>query len=179
MKSGKAVILFFMIFSFPALPCGVLADTAMPGGQSPVYEKLFEGFVYFADREKTALKSEEKRFSSSLDFHTLGKQILATLIEGPSQVPHQATWPSDTKINAFFITDSGDAYVDLDVNAEKIENMDTICEFLAVSSMVNSLTLNIAKIKQVKILIQGKDAKTLAGHIGLEHFYRTNMLIVK
>ncbi|MBU1196411.1 MAG: GerMN domain-containing protein [Proteobacteria bacterium] len=179
MKSGKAAILFFMIFGFLVVSGGALADSAMPGAQPPAYEELFEGFVYYADSQKTALKSEKRWFSSSLDFHELGKQILTTLIEGPSQVPHQATWPSDTKIKAFFITDSGDAFVDLDVNDEKIENMDTLCEFLAVYSMVNSLTLNIAKIKQVKILIQGKDAKTLAGHIGLEHFYRTNMLIVK
>ncbi|MBT3387327.1 MAG: hypothetical protein HN417_05300 [Desulfobacula sp.] len=52
-------------------------------------------------------------------------------------------------------------------------------ELLAVYSLVNSLTLNISKIKMVKILIQGKDALTLAGHIDLECFYKTNMLMVK
>lgn len=178
MRSRMSAILFFIVLSL-FVPGLITAEMGISQEQAPTYEKLFEGFVYYANHDRTALKSEKKNFSSSLDFNKLGRQILETLIEGPSQVPYQATWPSDTKINAFFITDSGDAFVDLDVNASKIEDMDTISEFLAVYSMVNSLTLNIPKIKQVKILIQGKDARTLAGHIGLEHFYRTNMLIVK
>ncbi len=156
-----------------------MANTGMLEGGAPRYEALFEGFVYYSNAHKTALKSVKKNFSSSLDFHSLGVQILTALIEGPSQASLKPTWPEDTQINAFFITDDGDAFVDLDVNQSKMEQMDVSSEFLAIYSLVNSLTLNISKIKQVKILIQGKEAQTLAGHIGLGHFYRTNMLIVK
>ncbi|MBU1696072.1 MAG: GerMN domain-containing protein, partial [Proteobacteria bacterium] len=91
----------------------------------------------------------------------------------------EATWPKGTKINSFFITDDGKAYVDLSPEQGMMENMDTQSELLAIYSLVNSLTLNIPKIEMVKILIQGQDALTLAGHIDLEYFYKTNMLMVK
>lgn len=78
-----------------------------------------------------------------------------------------------------FITDDKKAYVDLNLTPQMMSNMDTQTEFLAIYSLVNSLTVNIPRIKMVKILIRGKDALTLAGHIDLEYFYQTNMLIVK
>ncbi len=141
-------------------------------------ENLFEGFLFYADQDKINLKSVKTRFSSTLESHQLGREILKALLAGPTVSYLEPTWPKDTKINAFFIADDGKAYVDLDVK-KKIENMNTRSELLAIYSMVNSLTLNIPRIKMVKILIQGEDAVTLAGHIGLEHFYKTNMLIVK
>jgi hypothetical protein len=168
--------IFFGLFIFNGIS---MADTGMMKGQNPADEELFEGFVYYLNPHKTALKSVRKIFSSSLDSHKLGIEILESLIEGPSDASLWSVWPRDTKINAFFITDDGSAFVDLDVTSSMMENMDTTSELLAIYSMVNSLTLNIPAIKQVKLLIQGKDAQTLAGHIGLEHFYRTNMLIVK
>jgi len=142
-------------------------------------ENLFEGFVYFADKQKTSLKSVKKKFASNLDSHYLGLEILKTLIEGTQLVHLESTWPKGTKINSFFITDDGKAYVDLNLEPGMVETMDTQSELLAIYSMVNSLTLNISKIQMVKILIQGEDAVTLAGHIDLEYFYKTNLLMVK
>ncbi len=142
-------------------------------------EDLFEGFVYYADKEKTALKSVNFRLPSTLDSNKLGQEIIKMLIQGPSQTFLEPTWPKDVKLNSLFITDDGKAYIDLNLEKAMLENMDTQSELLAIYSMVNSLTVNIPKINEVKILINGKDAFTLAGHIDLEYFYKTNMLIVK
>ncbi len=172
-------ILFFIIF-FLLMPSGIiLANTEASENQNPLLEELFEGFVYYSDADKIALKSVKKNFSSSLDAYSLGMEIVRMVIKGPSDAVLRPTWPENTKLNAFFITDDGSAFIDLDIDPSLAETMDTTSELLAIYSMVNSLALNISKIKQVKILIQGKDAQTLAGHIGLEHFYKANMLIVK
>ncbi|CCK79159.1 MULTISPECIES: GerMN domain-containing protein [Desulfobacula] len=181
MKSRqKRFILFVFLTGF--LLSGVcVAQNGMEVDEDGIlaYEDLFEGFVYYADQQKTGLKSVNIRFSSTLDSHQLGREIIKALIAGPSLPLLEPTWPRDAKINSFFITDDGKAYVDLYLEKEMIENMDTGSELLAIYSLVNSLTLNIPKIKMVKILIQGKDALTLAGHIDLEFFYQTNMMIVK
>ncbi|MFH2060357.1 MAG: GerMN domain-containing protein [Pseudomonadota bacterium] len=147
--------------------------------KSVVDEELFEGFVYFTDAQQVALKSEKVRFPSKLDVHQLGREIINTLLAGPSQPNLESLWPKGVKLNALFIADDGKAYVDLYVTPEMTKEMDTCLELLTVYSLVNSLTLNILKIKMVKILVQGKDATTLAGHLDIEYFYRTNMLIVK
>ena len=176
-SQGKIIIFIFLIIFTGSDICAT--ENGVKNYPVASNEDLFEGFVYYADKQKTALKSVKKKFASTLDSHYLGLEILATLLKGP-QVSHlEATWPKGTKINSFFITDDGKAYIDLSPEPGIMENMDTMGELLAVYSLVNSLTLNISKIKMVKILIQGKDALTLAGHIDLEYFYKTNMLMVK
>jgi hypothetical protein len=45
--------------------------------------------------------------------------------------------------------------------------------------MVNTLALNIPEIEAVKILIEGREAKTLAGHIDIRRPFRANMLMIK
>ncbi len=178
MKFKWRAIIFFTFLTIFALLGNSFSDNADKENRTVAFEDLFEGFVYYTDKQKTGLKSIKKRFAATLDSHELGMEILKILIEGPQRVHLEAIWPEDIKINSFFITDDGKAYIDLDLEQGMIENMDTWTEFLAIYSMVNSLTVNIPKIKMVKILIQGKNALTLAGHIDLEYFYKTNMLIV-
>lgn len=181
LRKGKT---FFLIF----LGLCVIADSgyAAPDHQEkqiPLRGELLEGFVYHANAEKTGLKSAKISFSKGLDSHSLALEIIRTVFAGPSDSNLAATWPKDVKINSVFISRDGKAYVDLgltpDVKKEMMQNFDTGSELLAVYSLVNSLTLNIPKIKMVKILLQGKDAETLAGHIDLDLFYKPNMLIVK
>ncbi|WP_300459337.1 GerMN domain-containing protein [Desulfobacula sp.] len=176
-QKRRIVLIVFLIFFMLLSIC--VAGNDMVAKPMPAYEDLFEGFVYYADKQKTALKSVKIRFAATLDSHQLGREIIKTLIAGPSLPSLEPTWPADATINSFFITDEGAAYVDLNLKQGRLDNMDTQSELLALYSMVNSLTLNIPKIKRVKLLIQGKDAMTLAGHIDLEYFYQTNMLIVK
>ncbi len=175
-------LFFFTIFFVFLIGNNGVAETGLKETEINYQEDLFDGFIYFADKQKTALKSVEKRFPSTLDSHQLGTQILETLIEGPTSSAssvYSAIWPQDTKINAFFISDDGKAFVDLKPGQGINQTMDTGTEILAVYSVVNSLTINIPKIKMVKILIDGRDSPSLAGHIDLRFFYKTNMLIVK
>ena len=179
MKSKLRNIVLFIFLIVFALSGFCAAQNDVKQEQISSYEDLFEGFVYFADKQKTSLKSVKEKFALTLDSHYLGLEILKTLLKGPQLVHLEATWPKGTKINSFFIADDGKAYIDLSLEPGSMENMDTQSELLAIYSLVNSLTLNISKIKMVKILIQGQDALTLAGHIDLEYFYKTNMLMVK
>ncbi len=179
MKSKQKKLILFIFLTVFVLSGICVAENEAKEDRILYYEDLFEGFVYFADKQKISLKSIKKIFASNLDSHNLGLEILKSLIKGPQLVHLEATWPRGTKINSFFITDDDKAYIDLSLEQAMMENMDTQSELLAIYSMVNSLTLNIPKIKMVKILIQGQDALTLAGHIDLEYFYKTNMLMVK
>lgn len=179
MKFTQKKVFFFIFLSSLAIIGNSLAGTVPGKTQATAFEGLFEGFVYYADQQNRSLKSVKKNFSATLEPHELALEILNALMKGPSDSHLAATWPGDTKINSVFMADDGEAYVDLNLEPERIENMDTGEEILAIYSLVNSLTVNIPKIKKVKLLIKGTDAVTLAGHIDLEYFYQTNMLIVK
>ncbi|MFH2091065.1 MAG: GerMN domain-containing protein [Pseudomonadota bacterium] len=163
----------------------ILALTGLCVAQNKTYpedissaQALFEGFVFFTDIQRISLKSEKIWFPSKMDEHKLGSKIINKLFEGPSQTNLEQVWPKGVKLNALFISD-GKAWVDLDIGPKMTNDMDMRSELLAVYSLVNSLTLNISGIKMVKILVQGQEAATLAGHLDMGYFYKTNMLIVK
>ncbi len=50
---------------------------------------------------------------------------------------------------------------------------------MTIYSMVNSLILNIPEIETVRILVEGKEETTLAGHVDLRFPLRANMLFVR
>jgi hypothetical protein len=52
-------------------------------------------------------------------------------------------------------------------------------ELLTIFSVVNSLVLNVNEIERVKILIDGQDTQTLAGHIDLDFPHKAHMLIIR
>lgn len=150
---------------------------------SPIREidssPLFDGFLYFADDQGSYLKALAKPFPSNLNAHELGCKILEELLAGPADSIMVSTFPADTRLLALFVSEDGKAWVDLGLRAGQLKNVDTVSELLAVYSVVNSLTLNIPGVKQVKLLVNGSDVETLGGHVSLKYFYKTNMLIVK
>ncbi|WP_022667420.1 GerMN domain-containing protein [Desulfospira joergensenii] len=181
MKKWMVILLAACLSGFfPAHPVRVLAED--PPGAEDDGRQLFEGFLYFTDREGSHLKAWPRQFPAGLESHDLGMKILGSLMAGPMDPDLESAWPEDTAIRAFFIADDGRAWVDLameDQRSGKMENTDTLSELLAVYSVVNSLTLNIPRVRQVKILVNGSDVASLGGHVSLEYFFKTNMLIVK
>ena len=140
---------------------------------------LINAYLYFAAPGGTHLKAVSKQFASGMDTHKLCRALLEALMAGPLTSDVKRIFPESTRVNALFITANNDAYVDLKIDGDTIGPTDTITEYLGVYSLVNSLTVNIPQIRRVKILMNGSEAVSLGGHISLDTFFETNMLIVK
>jgi hypothetical protein len=52
-------------------------------------------------------------------------------------------------------------------------------ELMTIYTIVNSLILNIPEIDAVKILIEGCESMTLAGHIDTRFPFKANMLLIR
>jgi spore germination protein GerM len=52
-------------------------------------------------------------------------------------------------------------------------------EIMTTYSIVNSLTLNFPKIKQIQILVEGKPIETIAGHLSLKQPISPNPSLIK
>lgn len=165
---------FVQIFALLLLLIPVDKAVAAPAETGPA-----EGFLYFADTGSPHLRAWPTRFPAMLDDHQLGLTVLESLMTGPPAPDLAAAWPAGTRINAFFIGDGGRAWVDLDMESDPSQWADTMAELLAIYALVNSLTVNVPAVRQVKILVNGSDTASLGGHVSLEYFYKTNMLIVK
>jgi len=134
--------------------------------------------IYFADKENTFLKAEERVLSWHDDPVDFGRAIIETLIRGP-QEGLMRTLPSNAALRALHVTEDGTAYVDMTKALREQHPGGSETELMTIYSIANSLILNIPEIKAVKILIEGQEAMTLAGHMDLRFPFKANMLLVR
>ena len=134
--------------------------------------------LYFADRNHTFLKSELRVMNRPDDPVALGKAIVEALIEGP-QKGLVRTIPAGTGLSAIYIDSGNVCYIDLSAAVKAKHPGGSNSEMLTIYSVVNSLILNVSEIKQVKVLIDGNEAPTLAGHISLQYPFWAHMLLIR
>ncbi|HEX5475497.1 MAG TPA: GerMN domain-containing protein [Vicinamibacterales bacterium] len=77
--------------------------------------------------------------------------------------------PAGTTLRNVFVTDRGDAFVDLSSEVRTKHSGGSLDELLTVYAIVDALTVNLPAIARVQILIDGKEVETLAGHVDLRH----------
>jgi spore germination protein GerM len=92
--------------------------------------------------------------------------VEAQLVPAP---PLVSAIPPDTKLREVFITERGDAFVDLSGDVTAKHPGGSLDEIFTVYTIVNALTVNLPAIKRVQILVDGKEVDTLAGHVDLRH----------
>ncbi|MEE8400098.1 MAG: GerMN domain-containing protein [Desulfobacterales bacterium] len=134
--------------------------------------------LYFSDKDKPFLVAEERMLTPSDDPVVYGKTIVKALISGP-QTDLATTLPRSTGLRGLFVTEPGIAYIDLTGNVMEEHPGGSETELMAVYSIVNSLVLNIPRIRAVKILIDGRESMTLAGHIDLRSAFKANLLLIR
>jgi hypothetical protein len=85
----------------------------------------------------------------------------------------------DIKLKAFYLDGQGTAYIDLIPSQQRDISASAWEEFLALSAMANTVMQNFDEIKQVRFLVDGREAQTLAGHMDLSRTYTKRMDLVK
>jgi hypothetical protein len=134
--------------------------------------------LYFADADYYYLTSEQRVVTHSGDALDYARSIVEALIKGP-QNPLVRTIAVDTQLRAIYLVPNGICYVDLSPAVREKHPGGCNSELLTIYSVVNSLILNIPEIKRVKLLIDGNEVQTLAGHIDLVYPLKANMLLIR
>ena len=96
-----------------------------------------------------------------------GRQILTSQLAEIPPAPYVGVIPSGTMLRAFYVTERGDAFVDLSSDVVRGHPGGSLNELLTVYAIVNAVTANLPAARRVQILIDGKEADTLAGHVDL------------
>lgn len=183
-----------LLYGSLAVLCGITAywvivfETAHPPAEqerTPISDtqgsqipKQTEAHLYFSNKENVFLTSETRVLQDTGDPGQFAIEIVNALIQGPK---HEliSTIPEGTALNAIYITPDRTAFVDLTTEISDAHPGGCHQELTTVYSIVNSLILNVTEIDQVKILVGGKEAETLAGHIDLRFPFTANMLLVR
>jgi len=134
--------------------------------------------LYFSDRNQHFLMAEERILKSQQRPEFLARSIVESLIRGP-QKGLMRTLPEGTAVRAVYLIPEGICYVDLEPGVAENHPGGIKSELLSIYSIVNSLVLNVTEIEAVKILINGDESMTLAGHIDLQIPIKANMLLIR
>ena len=83
--------------------------------------------------------------------------------------PHALAPGAD--VRSVFLVDPGVAVIDLNSAFADGHRSGVLVEDLTITSLIHTLSANIPGVLRVKILVDGKERETLAGHADLSSFY--------
>jgi spore germination protein GerM len=160
----------------PAAVRRQLEKNPQPADMAP--SQAIPAHLYFSDKNNQFLMAEERVLKSSKNPEFFARSIVESLIKGPQQ-DLARTIPAETGVRAVYLTPQGICYLDLTSGVAENHPGGIRSELLSIYSIVNSLVLNVAEIEAVKILINGDESMTLAGHIDLQIPIKANMLLIR
>ncbi len=123
--------------------------------------------LYFLDTEELKLVIERRTINQAANTVEQIRLTIVELAKGPlSALIH--TIPGGTEVRGVFLDEKGCAYIDFSRDISEKHPGGTTGELVTISSIVNTLTANFPEaVRKVRILIDGREAKTLAGHIDI------------
>lgn len=102
-------------------------------------------------------------------------RALVEALLAPAQEPLAQAVPAGTTLLTLFVTEKGEAFVDLSEDIVSKHSGGALDELFTVYAIVNTLTVNLPAITQVQILVAGKEVETLAGHLDLRRPLAKNL----
>jgi hypothetical protein len=87
----------------------------------------------------------------------------------------------DLQLRALYLDAAGTVYLDLLPVAAGLKEIRASVqeELLAVYALVNTVAQNFPEVRQVRVLVDGREAQTLAGHIDLYRSFAKRMDLVR
>jgi hypothetical protein len=95
------------------------------------------------------------------------RALLALYLDKSS--PHPL--PQGSDIRSVYLVDPGLAVIDISAAFADGHRSGVLSEELTVASLIQTLSANLPGILKVKILVEGKERETLAGHADLSDFF--------
>ena len=134
--------------------------------------------LYYGTSDGQALAAVKREVPLGDGPRAQGRQILQSELEA-APAPYLSLIPPGTMLRAFYITERGDAFVDLSPEVSTMHPGGSTNELLTVYAIVNAVTANLSSVERVQILIGGKQADTLAGHIDLRRPFERDTSLVR
>jgi hypothetical protein len=103
------------------------------------------------------------------------KQALLILLQGPSAKGYINLIPEGTQLREAYLDTNNFLFIDLSSEMSTNCKGGTTGEYEAVYSIINSVFSNFPWVKGVKLLINGEEKDSLAGHISLKDFLKADM----
>jgi spore germination protein GerM len=144
------------------------ATAAAPGAAtSTTAVRRITATLFYVSEDGLALAPVQREVPFAASVAEQARAIVEAQLQTPAG--QLSAIPADTKLRDVFVTDRGDAFVDLSSDVTAKHTGGTLDETLTVYAIVDALTVNLPAITRVQILVDGKEVDTLAGHVDLRH----------
>lgn len=128
--------------------------------------------LYLAHDDPGAVRREEVSIALPAgDPAQRGREILHALLGEYVKRPSSHELAAGADVKDVFLIGDNTAVIDTTAAFADGHRSGVLVETLTVASLVTTLTANLPDVRQVKILVDGKERETLAGHADLERFY--------
>jgi hypothetical protein len=182
LKTTIAILSVLVVFGLITLPSLRQAIQRISGNQrteeqsrrevmqipisTPTDVKVKAQMYWLSATSPASLEATTIELPLSADPVERSKQLLIALI-ADAPTPSQRMLPPDAILLAFYLQPDGTAVADFSdaLSAETPSGIQN--EQLVVDSIAQTLGANVNMIRQLKILIHGQEAETLAGHLDL------------
>jgi spore germination protein GerM len=138
------------------------AELAAP----PASVRHITATLFYAGSDGQTLMPVQQEIALAEGIVPQGREIVLAQLMRPRS-PYVSVIPEGTRLRAFYVTDRGDAFVDLSPEITARHPGGSTAELLTVYALVNAVTANLPTVRRVQILVDGQEADTLAGHIDL------------
>ncbi len=127
--------------------------------------------LYVAHDDSGTLRTQAASIPLPSARQQRAEEVLRALLEIylSKNSPHPLASGAD--VHAVYLVTPGLAVIDLNSAFANGHRSGVLEEELTVASLIQTLAANIPDILRVKILVDGRERETLAGHAGLSGFY--------
>ena len=141
-------------------PPAATAGTPQPVAETP----HISATLFYAAPDGDALTPVRREVPLAEGIEAQGRQILVSQLAAPPD-PYVSPIPPGTMLRAFYVTERGDAFVDLSGEVTTAHPGGSLTELLTVQAIVNAVIANLPAVQRVQIMVEGKEVDTIAGHV--------------
>jgi spore germination protein GerM len=166
--AAAAALLIWLIFTgLPRWYGQPSRASAAPAPTAPAAPgRKIKAHLYYVSQDGTRLTGVERDVPYGEGAAAQAHEIVAAQI-APVADPLVSAVPPGTALRALYVTDRGEAYVDLSRDVVAAHSGGSLDELLTIYTIVNAITANLPAVSSVQLLVDGKEVETLAGHVDL------------
>jgi Sporulation and spore germination len=137
----------------------------------PVSGPMERVILFIAHDEDGTLRPESAQIPMPSDRQQRAEELLRTLVSHYLEKNSTHRLGAGAEVRSVFLVDPGGAVIDLNSAFADTHRSGVLVEVLTVASLIHTIAANIPGISKVKILVDGKQRDTLAGHADLSSYY--------
>lgn len=127
--------------------------------------------LFVAHDEDGTLRAESAQIPMPSGRQQRAEELLRALVSHYLEKSSPHVLGAGAEVRSVFLVDPGVAVIDVNAAFADTHRSGVLVEGLTVASLIHTISANTPGILKVKILVDGKERDTLAGHADLSDFY--------